>query len=1077
MRGATTLLILICCLVSTPVFSQQVTYSARNVTLETVFVQLEKQTGYSFFYKTELIRQLPRVTVRFTNFTLEQAMDQCLKNMPVTYTILEKTVAITAKKRQLANTEEEPLISIRGKLTDEQNNALHGASVKIKDSEFGAFTNSEGEFELNLPDKEQQLVECSFVGYENKIVLYEKKTGPLFIKLKERTSQLGQVQVIGYGKTSKRLNTGNVSTLNETDITRQPVNNILAALQGRISGLNIEQKTGLPGGSFFVAIRGRNSLTGSNEPLFIVDGVPYPSGILPLVSSAQNGGNPLNYLDLHAIERVDILKDGDATAIYGTRGANGVVLITTKKGKAGKPVVNLNVNAGIGNVTTSPPLLNTKEFLELRREAKRNDNATIGPTDYDLNGTWDTSSYTDWPEYWQGNTAHTFNAHSTVSGGSEKTLYLLGIGNTRQSTVQPLDGDDILSSVLLNVSSSAFRNKLRIALVSNLSHNNCTVVPRDFMWDLYYLPPMARLNNPDGTFNQQLLFSPAIYTIQKYRNRTNNLVSNARLTYKLSNEVELSTSFGYHYLGYHEYQSDPGGGYDLVYDVSKAKTLFGNYKLKSWILEPQVVFKKKIKQGDLTGVFGATLQNITNTNLKREATGFTDRNLITDINAAQLVAVTADIYNKYKYNAVFGRLKFAWDQKYVLSLNGRYDGSSRFGPDKRYNFFGAIGTAWIFSAEKFISTALPFLSFGKLRASYGTTGNDGIQNYAFQSTYTNGNPYIYQPTMFPTRLYNPDLGWELTKKSEIGLDLGFLNERLVLNASYYIHRTSRLLLNSDLSSVTGSLRIYGNTDIKLSNTGLELDLFTTNITGKRLTWTSSFNFTLPKSRLTSFPNLENSNSYRDILVVGESVGTLKVFQFAGVNPQNGLYQFLDRRGNITQNPDPAKDKIALVRQGYKYYGGIRNTFTYKQFTLDLFVTFANQVGPNSFNRLQKLPPGLFALFAMPRELLRRWQKPGDITDVQRMIGDITMYGAQENAAVSTRAYSRFSSLWIKNVSFAYNLPAIWLKKARITSLQWYVQAQNLLTFPNDGQLDPEFLGGSRTTPPIRVIVTGIKTTF
>lgn len=396
---------------------QSISLSVTNAPLEKVFKEIQKQSGYTFVYTRELLHQTAPVTIKLSKARIDEVLTLCVKDQPITFTVVDKMVIIkpkvTAKaevpKGSTQSVADDP-IDISGRVTDDQGNPLAGANVKIKGSNIGVTTDKNGQFKMANVDP-NAVLEISFVGHEAQSVVVRGKSF-FSIALGQKLSLLDETVVIAYGTTTRRLATGNISSVKASDIEKQPVNNPLLALQGRVPGLFITQSNGLPGTGVTVRIQGQNSIAKGNDPLYVVDGVPYPSQMLQTSTTTGNNilggsngdasggnGNPLSYINPNDIESIEVLKDADATAIYGSRAANGAILITTKKGKAGQVKVDINLQQGWGRITRKLDLMNTQQYLQLRTEAIKNDNLTINSSDFDLNGLWDTTQYTDWRRY------------------------------------------------------------------------------------------------------------------------------------------------------------------------------------------------------------------------------------------------------------------------------------------------------------------------------------------------------------------------------------------------------------------------------------------------------------------------------------------------------------------------------------------------------------------------------------------------------------------------------------------------------------------------------------------------------
>jgi TonB-linked SusC/RagA family outer membrane protein len=503
-------------------------------------------------------------------------------------------------------------------------------------------------------------------------------------------------------------------------------------------------------------------------------------------------------------------------------------------------------------------------------------------------------------------------------------------------------------------------------------------------------------------------------------------------------------------------------------------TQLSNHQFNNWIVEPQLEYQKEMKAMKWGILLGTTFnQNATQTTTLN-ATGFPSDALIEDLLAASSVRVQNQTSALYRYNAFFGRINLNWQDKYMINLTARRDGSSRFGPNNRFANFGAIGAAWIFSRESFIQQLLPLISFGKIRASYGTNGNDQIGDYGYldlwQSTYY---PYNGATGLAPANLYNPSYKWETNRKLDVALELGIFKDRLILSIDYYHNLTTNQLVGYPLPSITGFSVVQNNLPAKLLNSGWEFELNGTLIKNERMNWNMSFNLTIPANKLLAYPNLSGSNyAYR--YEIGKSIYLRKLFHSMGVDSKTGIYAFQDvnKDGQITYPEDLTDYKIVAKT----YYGGMVNNFQYGNWQLNFILQFVKQTG-YSYRFFYPNAPG--TITNQPSFVLDRWQQPGDQTTVQQFTQNTgsaayqawTLANAHGDDVISDASYIR-----LKNISLAYHLPQKWMEKNHWQDIRIYVQGQNLFTISSYQGLDPETQINS-ILPPLRVLVAGIQFIF
>jgi TonB-linked SusC/RagA family outer membrane protein len=1074
-------------------FAQKVTLSEKNASLEKVFQEIKQQTGYEFLYTDEMLRPAARVTIDLKNVDLADALAACFRNQPLTYTIIERTVVVKEKKEILETVSPDTTsrrgVTVAGRVVDEKGEALAGASVETKNEKAATMTDAKGLFELkNVPVG--TTLEVSFTGYQKKEV--EVNDGVVFtVILALANNKLDEAEVIAYGSTTERMNTGNVSMVTAKEIEQQPVSNPLLALEGRVPGLSIVQATGMPGTGIAVRIQGQNSIFNGNDPFYVVDGVPYSSQ--PLQSLSPAGGNlagsPFDFINPSDIESISVLKDADATAIYGSRAANGAILITTKKGKIGETKFDLNLQNGWGGITRSLPVLNTTQYLAMRHEAINNDGLTVQSTDYDLNGIWDTARNINWQKALLSGSSQYTNLNADVSGGNAVTQYFIGGTYNRQVTAFPGNFADQKASMHFNINTTSSNKKFRMELNGNYLFDNNQLPGSDLTPSAYTLAPDAPpLLNKDGSINWALSpggnstwtnsFNPMSYTLGKYINKNNNLIGNAVLSYRILQGLELRSSFGYNNLNVNEISTSPLSAVAPAlrpYTNRSAAYTYNNNN--SWIIEPQVDYQKSFDHLRLDALIGATVDQNNTNSLQLFGSGYNSDLVLEDPRSASSIIVGVTTASVYKYNAGFSRVNFNWDDKYLLNLTGRRDGSSRFGSANEVHDFWAIGAGWVFSKETTIQDKFSFLSFGKLKGSYGTTGSDQIGNYSYlnlYSPYGGVNPYQGIVALTPSGLTNPYLQWEETRKMEFGLDLGFMKDRILLNGTYVRNRSSNELLSYDLPSITGFESVSKNFPATVQNAEWEFMVSTVNVKSRHFSWSSHLNLTIPRNKLVAFPGFASSG-YASIYVIGQPIsGFNKLFHFLGVNDTTGIYQFASKTGP-TSNPEYGTDNNVYINTNPKYYGGIANDFSYKGFELDILLQFVKKIGNNYvFGNW----PGNIFTGNQPTYVLDRWQKQGDHAPIQRYSSGFSYVTQSQDAYISDGAYTDASFIRLKNLSLSYQLPGEWTRKAALKNLRIYLHAQNLLTITRYKGLDPEAAAGpSAGFPPIREITGGIQVAF
>jgi TonB-dependent starch-binding outer membrane protein SusC len=1076
---------------------QTITLNFQNASLEKVFAEIEKQTHYNFLYMQSVLKNARQVNVKVANATLEKVLEMCFKDQPhLTYSIMDRVVVVKVKpapaEGPVRKGVEDP-IDVSGRVTDEEGKPLVGANVKVRGNSTGVVTDAEGKFMLKNVE-ENAVLEISYVGHEPQVV-FVKGQRMLAVNLKQNQSMLDETVVIAYGTTTKRLNTGNVASVKAKEIENQPVNNPLLALQGRVPGIFITQSTGLPGSGVTVRIQGKNSIGNGNDPFYVVDGVPYISQLLSnnpasllggvLGNSGYSGisGNPFSFLNPSDIESIEILKDADATAIYGSRAANGAILITTKKGRAGTTKVNVNVQTGWGKITRKLDLMNTEQFIEMRQEAISNDGLLVSETDYDINGHWDANRYTDWQDELIGGTAKYNNINATVSGGNSNTQVLVGVNYHNETTVFPGSFGDKKGSLHFHINNVSPNQKFRFQLSGSYLVDKNELISTDLTRAAILLAPNApSLYNEDGSINWALnsnnvstWTNPLSYLLNTYDNKSSNLIANASLSYRIFPGLEIRNSFGYTNFESNEVSIFPLQAVSPEYQpITDRYAFYSDNSINSWVVEPQIDYKRGLGNGKVEILFGATLQQRNNNGLVLTGSGYNSDLKLENVGSAASVYVVSTTSSKYKYNAVFGRINYSFKDKYILNLTGRRDGSSRFGEENRFHNFGAFGAGWIFTEEKYVKSTLSFLSFGKIWGSYGTTGNDQIGDYQYMNLYPPinvGVPYQNAIGLGVNSLPNPYLEWEETKKLQAGIDLGLVADKIIFKVDYFHNRSFNQLLNYALPIMTGFRSITSNFPALVKNYGWEFSFNAQIVKRQKFTWSSNFNLTIPKNKLISFPNLSSSSSANS-LVIGQPITIVKAYEFLGVDPSTGLYEFNDGKEGKTSRPDTASSlmQTKIINTSPKFYGGFQNRISYKGFQLDLLFQFVKQIGPNYYFGFN---PGAFGL-NQPISVLNRWQKIGDISNIQRYNSDYKYNSEFSNASTySDAAYTDASYIRLKNLSISWNFPDQLVNKIHLETVRLYMQGQNLFTITDYEGLDPENQS-TISLPPLRVFTIGIQ---
>lgn len=970
-------------------------------------------------------------------------------------------------------------VTVSGLVTESSGDPIPGVNVVVKDAaSAGTITNTEGRYTLEGVPANATL-SFSFIGFKTHETPVNGQSR-INIRLQEEITALSEVIVnAGYYTVKERERTGSIVKVTAKEIEGQPVSNVLAAVQGRTAGVSITQGSGVPGAGYDIKIRGTNSLRrAGNYPMYIINGVPVsaelPSnsisaGILPYTEI-----DPLNAININDIESIEILKDADATAIYGSRGANGVILITTKKGRSSrKTAFSVNSSYGISRVAGKMELMNTEQYLEMRRQAYANDGIATYPANaYDVNGTWDQSRYTDWQDELIGGTAVNTNLQLSVSGGSDQTGFLISGSHNEQTTVFSNDFKYKTSNMAGNLTHRSNNNRFTLNASGLFSNQSNNLIRIDVTSQTLRLSPNApALYQADGSLNWEnsTWTNPVADYERTYSNDSKALSLNLNLSYELLPSFLAKLNGGINHQVFEELALSPSTRYNPAFGITPASSSAsrGNNIQFSYLLEPQLTYTLKFRDHAIDVLFGGTYQQNKSNALGINSYGFQSNALITNLASATTTVITRDDQTEYIYSAAFGRINYQYKSRYILNLTGRRDGSSRFGPDNRFANFGAIGAAWLFSEENFL-VGTTWLSFGKLRGSYGVTGSDLIGDYQYLDTYTvSSTGYGGSVSLYPSRLHNPYFSWEKTTKLEIALETGFLNDRLHLSAAWFRNRSGNQLVGIPLPATTGFSSIQANLPATVENKGVELELNAVPLSARTFRWSTHFNISFPRNKLVSFPGLEGS-TYANSYVVGHPVSIVKVYNYEGINPQTGLYTFTDynKDGKIS-SPD---DKQVIEDVGVKCFGGWSNQLSCKNLELSFLFQFVNQKQKN-FNSIM-VRPG--SMYNQPAEVLNVWSQanPDGVympyssgTDSQKNL--LHGYFTNSTAAVGDASFIR-----LKNIQISYRYPV----KRNLQDIRFYIQGQNLLTITDYFGLDPEFVL-SGFLPPLKTWSFGVQLNF
>ncbi|MFB2118740.1 SusC/RagA family TonB-linked outer membrane protein [Parapedobacter sp. 2B3] len=1068
--------------VSANALGQRISLSVKEASFKSVLQSIQRQSGYSFLIRNDQMQQARPVTLNIQSKEITEVLPVLFSSQPFSYEVDGQLIKVVPKSLSNSKSAEEQQITIKGRVTDSLNNPLIGVTVQVKESGWQTITDREGRYEIEgvYPTETLHFRLLSYEPYETPANRPE-----INVTLRLLRTEIEEVEInAGYYTVKDRERTGSISRITAKEIEIQPVNNLLQAMQGRIPGVEIEQLTGVPGGGFKVQIRGRNSMLFGNDPLYIIDGVIFPSERINLANSTILGNaSPLSMINPNDIESIVVLKDADATAIYGSRGANGVILISTKQGISDKTQINIDFSQGVARVGNKMDLLNTQDYLAMRLESFQN--YELSPTAADLDLTvWDENNDIDWQEEIIGGTSNITNASAGITGGTSYTRYMLTGTHYVEGTVFPGNFRLSRSGIHTNISFGNRLDRFQANFTANYSDQKNDLPFDDPTFNIFRAPnapaPLDQEGNLVWYYNDaDIGTNPMASLLNTTSASTNTLLVNTNIDFELFEHFHLSSSIGYNKNSREELSKMPNIARNPATNPNNIhrQSQFGNTSRNSYIFEPQIRYNVAVGQGEINSLIGLSFQQSVLTYKNIQASNFNSDELLENISSGGLLSIIEDSYTKYRYTAGFARINYSLRNKYFLNLTGRRDGSSRFGPGRQFANFGALGGAWLFSAERFIKDYLPLISFGKLRGSYGITGNDQIPDYQYMDLYVGNSSYSGIPSLYINRIANPDFAWETNEKIEGAVEIGIAENRFNFQIAYYRNKSSNQLLGNPLPPSVGADNIIANLPAVVQNTGWEFDGSLTFIQKGNWHWSTNFNLSVPRNKLLAYPDLATSTN-RTIYIIGQPLDIRRLYN-TSVDPATGMFVVEDYDGNgiIDFN-----DRYLTRTVGQQLHSGIQNSIRYKNFNVDFHISYVKQRG-NSVASSIILPPGSFLnalpIGNLPASFLDVWKQQGDEKDWPKFSPTLSGINSwNQSVRDGTQSIEDCSFLRLKNISIGYNLPSKLSQTLHLDNLTCYAQGQNLFTITSYKGLDPESTNSTAyKLPPLQVFTLGIKTTF
>lgn len=1095
-------------------YSQAAKFSLKlkDATVREVFDHIEENSEFILLYNEKWVDVNRRVDINVKNETVEKILDQAFKGTRNVYKIYDRQVVILEDEkagipanvqRQIAETQiQQPQQKeITGTVTDEDGLPLPGVSVIVKGTTIGTVTSADGEFSLDIPLNAETL-QFSFVGMKTQEIPVEGKSS-FSVVLEEDILGIEEVVAIGYGTERKRDLTGAVSSIRSEELTKSNSNSFAEALQGRIAGVRVNSQSGEPGSSISVQIRGANSINAASSPLYVIDGVPFDVNTAEVATSDVGGSttsDPLATINPQDIESIEVLKDASSAAIYGARGANGVIIITTKSGKTGtKTTYNLNVSHAISEVTKSIDMLNGQEYVDYRHELSPTVNVWGIDTDGDLvpDAARDVSSFKS--HNWQNELFRTGSIEKvnlSMQGGQENTTFSGSFGVLSQKAlVENNDYDSYSARFNLDHKAS---DKISVGLGATWGKSKNTGLASSgggegswsgIVQSIYTFRPIL-LASPDEGEDQLISLETMVFDAHKETDY-NRISGNAYIRYKILYNLGLRVSGGGHLTSSklsEFYGTNTLWGYTRN-GMATLRSILSSSFYQSNVLD----YWKKINNGDMLKLMaGFDLNTYRFENFSIRNTDFTDESTgVFDISKGSVLELPYSRVYETKRMSFFGRINYNIKEKYLFTGTFRADGSSNFGNGNRYGYFPSAAFAWRVIEEPFMDN-LNSMSNLKLRLSYGETGNDRISPYSSMARlspayYPSNGGTVYGAA--PTSSANPDLKWETTSQYNAGLDIGMFDNRLTLTGDVYYKKTEDMLLNAEVSSQTGFSTQWRNIG-DMENKGLELAINSVNVDSRAFKWNTSFNFYMNRNKILSLGGTEDipviigSGHIRDVGIVreGEPLGTaygyewIGIYQIddftwqnnsdpnidhndrdytlkdgvpdiAGVRVKPGDFKYKDIAGDDgVVNSD---DRKIISNSNPKFAGAISNEFHYNKFSLNLFFegVYGNEIF-NAFPNRVESGQGDPSYNLTKEYWYNRWT-PENPSNRYASINNPT-----DNLA-STYYVEDGSYLRFKTLSLAYNFDKNSLRFLNIANLKVYASIDNLHVWTNYSGIDPD----------------------
>ncbi len=1081
------------------VFAQTtVTATFKNATLSEVLWEVQRQTDFTFVYSTEEVKNVKVEKLIVNHEKIANVLDKCLKGSGLTYTVHDGVIAIkpVSKVEEMAAPQQKT--KLNGTVVDETGEAIIGANVIVKGTTNGCTTDLDGHFTLDVDHLPATLM-VSYIGYtRQEIKVTSAKT--IKVEMAPDNNLMDEVVITGYGTFKKSAYAGSAASVKGETLKDVPAISFKDLLQGNAPGVQFTSSSGQPGASSSLRIRGMGSFNASNSPLYVIDGVPMRSGTINTMSS-DAGLDIMSTINSSDIESVTVIKDAAAASLYGSRAANGVVLITTKKGKAGKPSISLKADWGSSDFAMDyRPIMGGEERRQyiydglvagqIKKGKSEADAMAYADGEIDDYAPVPWCGYTDWDDvlFKKGNHQ---SYEASLSGGTDRFKYYSSLSYLKQDGIAINSGLERISG-RLNVDFQA-TSKLKLganvlfATVNQDVYSEGTSYSSPFYTSRNAVVPSDPIYNEDGSWNRDLIrigdrnpLLSATYDYQReYVTRTFNTIYGE---YEFIKDLKFKSTFSYDYvITKGKDWSDPrtSNGDDINGGMSKKY-----YEYNKMVWANQVSYKTSIaRDHHIDALVGYEIDDQYRDYLSGYATNFAthDKNQISNGMKTESVGGNDTRTRMVSY---LTRLNYDYKNKYYLGGSFRTDGSSRFQRDNRWGSFWSISGAWRIIEEKFMSPTKDWLTDLKIRASYGVNGTLPSDYFGYMGLSSLTNGYLEQPGIIQSQLRNDDLQWETNYNLNLGLDFALWN-RINVTLEYYTRTTKNLLMDRPISMTTGFSSYLMNIG-EVKNKGVELEISSTNIQTKDFSWNTTFNISHNKNKIVTLDGMQTEiKSGSQIRKVGKSYRTFYMIEFAGINPETGAPQFytndVDENGNyikdITEEINKAHAIVLDKHAEPNAIGGLSNTLRYKWF--DLNFMFSYQFGGYSYdNWAQKTEHGGNDLEAnIPSYYKDSWKKPGDVTKYELFYEKPSV---AMNKVTTTRRLHSTDFIRLKTLTFGFTVPKDWTRKIGIENVRLYASANNLWTWAAYDYYDPEAVSGGTAiwgTPPLKTVTFGINVNF